>query len=450
MELDLFLEKDCVYMNWKTKIFSLICVCALINPFIQYGYAMESVRVAFIDSGISTKHIDPVQVYEGKNYVFPFQDTEDRDGHGTATAGMMLGSSKLGLEGSCPDALAIPLVIHDRYPSGVSRVGDVYIMCEAIYDAVDVFGCRIINISMGIPVESDELRLAMEYAEEKGVVVVSAVGNDNLSNPNREYYPAVYNTVIGVGAVDNSFDGYVVADFSHRKGVSVLSRGASVKTVTNRNDVEPIIRSGTSYACAYVAGLCAQLLMDSPWLTPAQVRALLYVSAQDLGIPGVDIESGWGVVGINNLNSQLVTRGMLAMLLYVYDGEPEFERDGYMKDLHGSYYGTAVDWAAENHIVYGYGSGKFEPDNNITREQMASILYRYAQYKNYDIFLGRDTNFLSHKDIDKVSEYAITAMRWVYDTGLIQTIHGNLMPQGKVTREEMGIILLRFSETVLF
>ena len=436
-------------MNRKTKIFSLIFVFALISLPLQWVYATGSVRVAFIDTGISTKHIDPVQVTEGKNYVFPARDTEDRNGHGTATAGMVLGSSKLGLEGSCPDAVAVPMVTYDRYPSGVSQIGDVSVMCEAIYDAVDVFGCRVVNISMGIPAESEELRHAVEYAEEKGVVVVSAVGNDNLLHPNRRYYPAIYDTVIGVGAANNSADGYMAADFSLRNGVSVLAKGANVKTVTNRNEAEPTIRSGTSYACAYVSGLCAQLLIDSPSLTPAQLRALLYASAQDIGIPGIDIESGWGVVGINSPNSEPITRGMLAMLLYVYDGESESETGSFMDVLPGSYYETAVAWAAENDIIHGCGNGKFEPDKIITREQMAAILYRYAQYKSYDVSLGEEINFLSCNDIEKVSGYAVSAMQWAWGTGLIQGSYGSLMPQVNITKEQVATILFRFSENVI-
>ncbi len=433
-------------MNRKSRIFLLIFVFVLIGLSLQWVYAMESVRVAFIDTGVSTKHIDAIQVAEGKNYVFPAQDTEDRDGHGTATAGMMLGSSKLGLEGSCPDAVAVPLVTYDRYPSGVSQIGDVSVMCGAIYDAVDVFGCRIINISMGIPAESEELRLAVEYAEEKGVVVVSAVGNDNLLHPNRRYYPAIYNTVIGVGAADNPAGDYIVADFSLRNGVSVLAKGVNVKTVTNRNEGVPTIRSGTSYACAYVSGLCAQLLIESPSLTPAQVRALLYVSAQDVGIPGVDIESGWGIVGINSPNTESVTRGMLEMLLYVYDGEPESETSSFVDVLPGSYYEKAIAWAAENGIIYGCGNGKFEPDKIITREQAIAILYRYAQYKNYDISLGEDINILCYNDIEKVSEYAISAMQWACGTGIIKGSYGNLMPQVNITKEQVSTILFRFSE----
>lgn len=438
-------------MKRKSKLILLICIFALIgnllptNLLVQGNSEVEPIHIAFIDTGISTKHIDTTKVEKGKNYVFEDQDTQDRIGHGTATAGMVLGSKELGMEGSCPNAVVIPLVTYDKYISGVSKIGDISVMSQAIYDAVDIYNCRVINISMGVPIESEDLHLALLYAEEKGAVVVSAVGNDNLTHPDRKYYPAIYNTVIGVGAAKSLHEDYTVTDFSQQNGVSVLAEGASLKTIPNRNDTKPIIRSGTSYACAYVSGLCAQLLIDSPSLTPAQVRAILYASAQDMGIPGVDSESGWGIVGINSSSYEPVTRGMLASLLYTYDGEPESESCSFKDVLQDSYYEKAVGWAAENGIVLGYSSSKFGPDNNVTREQLAVILHRYAKLKNYDVSLEEDTNILSYKDIKKVSEYAISSMQWACGIDLFQDNDDKLMPQDKITREEIVSIFLQFS-----
>lgn len=438
-------------MNRKSKLILLICIFALIgnilsiNPLVEGVCEIEPIRIAFIDTGISTKHIDTNKVEIGKNYIFEDQDTKDRIGHGTATAGMVLGSKKLGIEGSCPDALVVPLVTYDRYVSGVSKVGDISMMSQAIYDAVDIYNCRVINISMGVSTESEELHLALLYAEEKGAVVVSAVGNDNLTYPDRKYYPAIYNTVLGVGAAENLQEDFAVADFSQQNGVSVLAKGANLETISHRNDTKPIIRSGTSYACAYVSGLCAQLLIDSPSLTPAQVRAILYASAQDLGILGVDLESGWGIVGIDRSNSESVTRGMLASLLYTYDGEPESENSSFKDVLPDSYYNKAIGWAADNGIVLGYSNSKFGPDDNITKEQLTVILHRYAKLKNYDVSLGEDTNILSYKDVKKVSEYAISSMQWACGINLFQDKDGKLLPQDKISKEEIVDIFLQFS-----
>ena len=91
----------------------------------------------------------------------------------------------------------------------------------------------------------------------------------------------------------------------------------------------------------------------------------------------------------------------MEMLLYVYDGEPESETSSFVDVLPGSYYEKAIAWAAENGIIYGCGNGKFEPDKIITREQAIAILYRYAQYKNYDISLGEDINILCYNDYMK-------------------------------------------------
>ena len=98
------------------RLFAFVLLFALACP---AGAAEEPLRIAFIDSGISTRHIDPGHVAEGKNYVFPESDTQDRMGHGTATAGMVLGAADQGVAGMFPQAVAVPLVVVDVYPSGV-------------------------------------------------------------------------------------------------------------------------------------------------------------------------------------------------------------------------------------------------------------------------------------------------------------------------------------------
>ena len=115
----------------------------------------------------------------------------------------------------------------------------------------------------------------------------------------------------------------------------------------------------------------------------------------------------------------------------------------------GSWYADAIDWAAENGIVEGYGDGTFFPDNDITREQMATILYRYAQYMDVDVSVGEDTNILSYADFDEISEYAIPAMQWACGAGVITGVtEDTLVPQGTATRAQVSTILMRYCETV--
>ena len=443
-------------MKWKFWILPLICILLLtITPLLD-TYGAQPVRIGFIDTGISTKHLEEAQVMAGKNYVFPDRDTQDREGHGTATAGMALGSESLGLKGSCPGAVAVPLMTVDKYASGVFSKGDVSVMSQAIYEAIDIYGCRVINISMGVTEDAEELQRAVEYAEKKGVLVVSAVGNDNVLYPQRSYYPACYSTVIGVGAaesltvrtrtpVDRSAGGWKVADFSQRKGVSVLADGFQLATVTNRNAAETSLRSGTSYACAYVAGLCAQLLMDAPSLSPAEVRGILYAGAQELGVPGKDVESGWGVVGQGIPSTEKVTRAMLVALLHESAGRPEANGRviAFTDVLADSYYAQAVTWAAKTGIVRGYSTSRFGPDDEVSREQMAVIMRNYARYQG----LATEERGVLALFVDEgvVSDWAREPVAWAIGRGLIQGKgNGILDPLGSTTRTEAAAIMQRF------
>ena len=105
-----------------------------------------------------------------------------------------------------------------------------------------------------------------------------------------------------------------------------------------------------------------------------------------------------------------------------------------------------MTWAAENGIVGGYGGGLFGPEDNITREQLAAILYRYAQTKGYDVSVGEDTNILSYTDTLEISEYAIPSMQWACGAGIINgTGDGStLSPQGQATRAQIATMLMRF------
>jgi subtilisin family serine protease len=152
----------------------------------------EAVRIALIDTGVDLDKglLDPSKVLPGTNYVFPGAGTDDLVGHGTRVAGIILGTVDGRLAGAAPDAKLVPLVFYSKYSSGVIKNGGLEVLCRAIYDAVDNWDCKVINLSLAILVDEESLRNAMAYAEKKGVIVVSAVGNENLSEPERVYYPA--------------------------------------------------------------------------------------------------------------------------------------------------------------------------------------------------------------------------------------------------------------------
>jgi len=243
----------------------------------------QPIRVALIDSGISPIAIDSGHIGEGKNYVLPDRDTADVLGHGTALAGLILDTA--------PDAVLVPLVCTTRTAGGKTVQCGVKTVAAIIRDAVDVYDCQIINISAGISKDVPELRKAVAYAEEKGVVVVASAGNANRTTPDLSYYPASYDTVIGVGALRK--DGSV-ASFSQRHGVSLAAPGDGLKVVNHKGNTVTV--SGTSYAAAQVTGAAAALMAKSPGLTPAQVREQLFSSAKDIGAAGFDADSGYGVL----------------------------------------------------------------------------------------------------------------------------------------------------------
>lgn len=144
------------------------------------------------------------------------------------------------------------------------------------------------------------------------------------------------------------------------------------------------------------------------------------------------------------------TRGMIATILWRLEGSPQVDYAMAFDDVAAnSWYAEAIRWAASEGIVSGYGDGRFGPDDIITREQMAAMLYRYAQYKGYDVSVGEDTNILSYTDFEDLSEYAIPAMQWAVGAGIISgTSESTLGPRGNASRAQVAVILTRYCENV--
>ena len=140
------------------------------------------------------------------------------------------------------------------------------------------------------------------------------------------------------------------------------------------------------------------------------------------------------------------TRGMMATILWRMEGSPAPKGKNSFTDVEaGKWYADAITWTAENGIFAGYGKDKFGPDDPITREQLAAIFYRYADYKGYDLTVKG--NLDTFKDADKITDYAKTAMQWAVGSGLMKGKSGNLLdPQGTATRAEIAAMLHRFIE----
>ena len=141
------------------------------------------------------------------------------------------------------------------------------------------------------------------------------------------------------------------------------------------------------------------------------------------------------------------TRGMIVTILYRLEGEPDAAASNFTDVASNMYYADAINWAAANGIVNGVSETSFAPDNQITREQMAAILYRYAQFKGYDV--SASNSLTNYTDASQISEYATTAMQWANAEGLITgRTSTTLAPQGTATRAEVATILMRFCENI--
>ena len=137
-----------------------------------------------------------------------------------------------------------------------------------------------------------------------------------------------------------------------------------------------------------------------------------------------------------------ITRGMVVTMLWRMAGEPYESSAGFTDVASGRYYSTAVAWAAKNGIVEGMTSSTFAPDQAITREQLASILYRYARWLG---FSGTGTDISGYTDAGKVSDYAYDAMCWAVKTGVVTGTSAKVLdPQGTATRAAAAQMFMNF------
>ena len=143
------------------------------------------------------------------------------------------------------------------------------------------------------------------------------------------------------------------------------------------------------------------------------------------------------------------TRAMLVTTLWRLEGKPTVDFVMTFTDVAADkWYTEAVRWAAANKIVNGYDEKTFAPTDNITREQIAHILFNYAKFKGYDVSVGEDTNILSYADAQNIREYAIPAMQWACGTGLVNGVDGSLLPRNNALRAQVAAMLMRFCENV--
>lgn len=144
------------------------------------------------------------------------------------------------------------------------------------------------------------------------------------------------------------------------------------------------------------------------------------------------------------------SRAMLVTMLWRLENSPSLVRTNKFADvLDSAWYAGAVEWAYKNELVLGYSETTFAPDAPITREQMVSILWRYAKYKGFDVSVHGPIPFGDYTDINSVNSYALAPMGWALHTKLIQGVDATTLAPGQTaSRAQVATVLMRFIENI--
>jgi subtilisin family serine protease len=245
----------------------------------------NDIIVAVVDTGIDFNHPDlKDNLLPGKNILNPDKAPIDDNGHGTNVAGILgaVGNNTKGITGLLWSSKIMPVKALDK-----EGIGTDYEVGEGIRYAVDN-GAKVIVLSLGLPYYGPHMEELVRYAEKKGVVVVAATGNEG----ERINYPAAYPSVIAVGAVDKNNEYLFYSN--HGPEIDVVAPGEGIYTTFLDGKYD--YNSGTSMAAPQIAALATMILTLNPDYKPSQVRNLIRYSAKNIGKPGWDTQTGYGVI----------------------------------------------------------------------------------------------------------------------------------------------------------
>lgn len=246
------------------------------------------VDIAIIDSGIDPTHPDlKAKLLPGYNFVGGNTDTHDILGHGTAVAGAAaaIGNNSIGVSGVAWQNQLMPLVVLDS-----TNYASYSNIANAIIYAAD-HGVRVINISIAGSSSSSTLQNAINYAWNKGAVIVAAAANNSTSTP---YYPAACANVMAISATTSSD---TLASFSnYGSWITLAAPGTSIYSTNNGGGYGAW--NGTSFSSPITAGLAALVLSTNPLLTNAQAVEIMKQNADDIGTAGIDPSFGYGRINV--------------------------------------------------------------------------------------------------------------------------------------------------------
>lgn len=285
-------------------------------------------------------------------------------------------------------------------------------------------------------------------SNDAGVSSITVAGFKAVAGANNSYTVTVpYGTVVKTGS-------FVIVTRHPRATVSALANTRNIWsfTVTAEDGVTTAVYTVTVNTAALPEPITPGVDNKKPASKPEVKLPFTDVSTSDWFYDDVAFVYKNGLFSGTDSRSfspnASMTRAMLVTVLYRLEGEPTVTGRSSFTDVRsGAYYEKAVIWAAANGIVTGTDSTSFSPGAKVTREQLAAILYRYAQYRKLDTDASAKLN--SFTDADSVSAYASEALGWAVSEGLINGASGKLMPKGDATRAQVAAILHRFVKNVL-
>ena len=141
------------------------------------------------------------------------------------------------------------------------------------------------------------------------------------------------------------------------------------------------------------------------------------------------------------------SRAQMAQILYALEGRPQVDAAAYADVSPDAWYAAAISWAVKAGVLTGYGDGRIGPNDPITREQLAVMLYRYAEQKGLDTSVQTDLS--SFADVDTISSYARQPLAWAYASGIVSgTDTAQLLPAGTATRAQSATMMMQFHKIV--
>ncbi|MFI8687539.1 S8 family peptidase [Rossellomorea sp. NPDC077527] len=377
------------------------------------GYTGKGVKVAVIDTGISSSHPD-LHVRGGVSFVDGVEALKDDNGHGTHVAGIIAGmDNAIGVLGVSPGVELYSVKALDS--GGIGNQTDVVAGIDwAIKHDID-----IINLSITTFTDSLALKKIIQQANEKGILVTAASGNEETGAGQPAgtdiAYPARYDEVIGVGAITQEMKRALFSYIGPSLEFTAPGERIYSTYVTNGGATDGYAyMSGTSMATPYVTGVMALYKEAFPDLSSEELRSFVQEHALDLGQKGKDDQYGFGLI-----------QSPYAMSVNNF------------KDLKGdAWYSESIEYLLDQELIAGYPDGTFRPHEQITREEAATIIGR-------TFHLDGERRASIFPDV-KPDSYSSGFIASGYEQNLITGYpDGTYKPKQSINRGDAALILYR-------